>query len=210
MRCTLNEWLSTEKDEGELIVQASSVNGNDDWQPFPIGMSWQIHESRNYLRLMKPRNSLVLCAINKNTDRVRRHTGGRKVYVTTLESHGYTNLSLPAAEYFANLPTYKFVVSPEGNGMDCHRHYEALMAGCIPIIERNPLIELKYRGCPVLYTTDYSEISDAYLEKIYADYLEREWDFSCLFMSYYDEETQNNIKSCGNYWMNRMTGTNWY
>jgi hypothetical protein len=211
MRYTLNEWHSLEKDVSELIVQASSVNGNDDWQPFPIGMSWQVHEARNYLRTVSPRGQMLLCAINKNTDRVRRAIGpNRNIFVSTLESHGYTNLSLPAAQYFAYLPAHKFVVSPEGNGVDCHRHYEALMAGCIPIIERNPLIELKYRGCPVLYTTDYSEICDEYLSKVYADYLEREWDFSCLFLSHYDEDTQNIIKMCGNYWMNRITKANWY
>ena len=213
MRCTLNEWQTTKKDPSELIVQASSINGNDNWQPFPIGMSWQIYNSRNYLDLSLSvnRDKLVLSAINSHTDRLRRPVApNRNTFVSTLGVNGYTNVSLPATEYFSCLPTYKFVVSPEGNGIDCHRHYEALMAGCIPIVERNPLIELKYRGCPVLYTTDYSEISDAYLEKVYADYLVTEWDFSCLFMSYYDEETQNNIKSRGNYWMKRMTGTNWY
>jgi hypothetical protein len=28
---------------------------------------------------------------------------------------------------------YKFVVSPEGNGVDCHRHYECIGLGAIPV-----------------------------------------------------------------------------
>lgn len=39
--------------------------------------------------------------------------------------------------YFNSLSTYKFVISPEG--IDCHRHYEALLARCVPIIEHNSL-----------------------------------------------------------------------
>ena len=39
------------------------------------------------------------------------------------------------------LSKYKFIISPEGNGIDCHRHYEAILCGCIPIIEYNKDIE---------------------------------------------------------------------
>jgi hypothetical protein len=96
------------------------------------------------------------------------------------------------------------VVSPEGNGIDCHRHYEALLAGCIPIVERNPLIEEKYKGCPILYTDDYSEITPAYLNARYEEMKTVVYDFSRLFLDYYSSEQQNEIKNCGNFWTLRL------
>jgi hypothetical protein len=112
--------------------------------------------------------------------------------------------------YFDTLPSYKFVISPEGNGIDCHRHYEALLAGCIPVIERNPVIEEKYKGCPILYTNDYSEITPAYLELKYEEMKTQTYDFSRLFLEFYPSETQAEIKRCGNYWMKQLTGQTVY
>jgi len=209
MYCTLREWQLLEKDRKDLIVQASSVLGDDAWQDFPIGMSWQ------YGKVDAPQfgshENLLLCAVNTHTDSARRPSGlNRIAIVSTLEKNSFQNTVLEAGTYFSSLPTYKFIASPEGNGIDCHRHYEALIAGCIPIVEHNPLVELKYRDCPVLYTTDYSEITPSYLEGIYNEWIDREWDFSRLFLSYYEYETQTTIKQFGNYWMNCLTGSNWY
>jgi hypothetical protein len=108
------------------------------------------------------------------------------------------------------LPNYKFIISPEGNGIDCHRHYESLIAGCIPVIEYNPLIETKYKGCPVLYTRDYREINQEYLNIKYNEMIDQTYDFSKLFLSYYTEEQIKVIKNCGNYWTKKLANKIWY
>ena len=84
------------------------------------------------------------------------------------------------------------------------------MAGCIPIIEDHEGIREKYKGCPVLYTKDYSEITPAYLETVYADMKDKVYDFSALLLSSYSAEDQVQIKANGNYWSHRLTGRNWY
>jgi hypothetical protein len=108
------------------------------------------------------------------------------------------------------LPKYKFVISPEGNGIDCHRHYEALIAGCIPIVESNEHIKEKYKGCPILYTQDYNEITEDYLKKKYEEMIDIKYDFSRLFLPFYKPEVKKIIKDCGNYWINHTTKTKWY
>jgi hypothetical protein len=154
----------------------------------------------------------VLCALTPDTDYNRRTSSGksRRTILSTLASNGISNVHLSPSDYFDSLPSYKFVVSPEGNGIDCHRHYEALIAGCIPILERNPLIEEKYRGCPILYTDDYSEITPAYLESKYEEMKAGVYDFSRLFLAYYPADVQTEIKRCGNYWMEQTTGRRLY
>ena len=39
------------------------------------------------------------------------------------------------ASYLSELATYKWVVSPKGNGVDCHRLWECLYAKCVPLVD---------------------------------------------------------------------------
>jgi hypothetical protein len=177
LRYTLEVWLKSRKPEHRLIVQASTEDGNDGITNSPIGMSWQYVRERGNSVACQIGNhkNLVLCAISSDTDMRRRHQNpvNRKAIIETLGSKGIQNISLDPSKYFASLPTYKFVISPEGNGIDCHRHYEALMAGCIPIVEESELIRKKYGNVPILYTRDYSEINEAYLTKKYEEILKK-------------------------------------
>jgi hypothetical protein len=214
MKFILRDWQNCFKPLDKMIVQASSMDGNDSWQPFPIGMQYPYARMANQLGehlQIGQHEFLVMCAFSDSTDERRRkdiHT--RRNYVVTLQKNNIFNQNMSPEKYFQILPHVKFVISPEGNGIDCHRHYEALMAGCIPIIEHNQLIEEKYKGCPILYTTDYSEITEEYLNKKYEEMIDKEYDFSRLFLNYYTEEEQNNIKLCGNYWLNQNMIPNWY
>jgi hypothetical protein len=53
-----------------------------------------------------------------------------------------------------------FVLSPPGNGYDCHRHFEALVLGAIPIVIKTPfLLKKAYAGLPVLEINDITELT---------------------------------------------------
>jgi hypothetical protein len=210
---TLREWQQKSKDVNNLIVQASVTNGSDSWQPFSIGMQYSYMD--NYHKGDKIQignhDKIVLCCISTSTDMRRRPTGkNRQSIVETLINNNINNISLNASDYFDTLPEYKFVISPEGNGIDCHRHYESLIAGCIPVIEYNYMTEEKYAGCPILYTHDYSEITEEYLLQKYNEMIDETYDFSKLFLSYYNDETQQCIQKCGNYWTYKFTNKFFY
>jgi hypothetical protein len=207
----LVEWQNTYKDPSSLIVQASSMNLDDAWMEFPIGMQYGYHKVKKFGSRLQIGNhaKLVFCGITPSTDSMRRPTGKNRVSILeTLARNGIPNKM--SNTFYEDLPSYKFVVSPEGNGIDCHRHYEALMAGCIPIVERHPLIEAKYAGCPILYTDDYSEITPEYLEQTYEEMKDQVYTFACLHLASYSPETQSRIKECGNFWMKKLTGQIWY
>jgi len=53
---------------------------------------------------------------------------------------------------------YAFVVSPHGNGLDCHRTWESLVLGNIVIVKRSSLDPL-YQGLPVVIVDDWREIT---------------------------------------------------
>lgn len=64
---------------------------------------------------------------------------------------------------------YAFAVSPPGNGLDCHRTWESLLLGNIPIVKRSPLDAL-YDGLPVAIVDDFSEITAEALGRWHKEY----------------------------------------
>jgi hypothetical protein len=208
---TLHEWQHLEKPKHEIIFNCSECEHlNDEWVPFTIGIGYK------YALYNKPlignHESLVLCALHVPTDQARRgHMSvNRAKIVGTLSKNGIMNRYFQPNTYFSALPTYKFVISPEGNGIDCHRHYESIMAGAIPIVEDHPGIREKYAGCPILYTNDYSEITPAYLESVYQQFLTTKWDFSKVKLSTYPPSIKEQIQKNGNFWGLRLNRRKWY
>ena len=195
----------------KLIIQASDTSGKSKnlEHDYPIGYSY------NYLLLSKKERNLIqignhekllLCCFSTDTDWVRRGNMlvNRKIIHNNLLKNGINNLKLKFEDYIINLSKFKFVISPEGNGEDCHRHYEALVSGCIPIIEYNEEILKKYNGLPVLYTKDYSEITPEYLIKMYSVIIKNKFNFSKLFVDYYNIKDREEIKSKGNFWCKKI------
>ena len=214
MKYTLEEWQNLRKNPSTFFVQCSREDGSDGWQPFPIGMSYRFDDVKDEIDRCQlgSHEKLVLCSINDYTDNARR--GGaslnRRSILNTLAGHGIYNQSFSNNDFFYSLPSYKFIISPEGNGIDCHRHYEALMAGCIPIVEKNSLVMEKYKDCPILYTENYSEITEDYLNYVVEEMSSTIYDFSSLFLSTYSELDQKSAKDSGNYWMTRLNKGVWY
>jgi hypothetical protein len=63
---------------------------------------------------------------------------------------------------------YAFVVSPPGEGLDCHRTWEALCLGCIPIMISTPLDDM-FEGLPVLIVKTWSDVTRELLDKTLAE-----------------------------------------
>jgi len=210
---TLFEWQQTPKRQEQILYNCSVVDGSDDWIPFSIGMSWEIGYYRGPLTDIHigPHTHQVLCSIRPHTDKNRRPTGiNREFILQNLEANGIKNIDMPSNSYLRTLPHFQFVISPEGNGIDCHRHYEALMAGCIPIVERNERLLEKYGNCPILFTDDYTDITPEYLKTKYNDMLHKTWDFSRLCLDTFDAATQAQIKFNGNRWSRSLIQREWY
>lgn len=208
---TLAEWQRLDKDPQNMIINASVQDGSDSLTDWPIGMCINyadVPASEEIPLQHGTHEHLVHARFTNTTDKHRRanHPITRVRIAETLQHNGFTvNVNtVPARQYFQELASHKFIISPEGNGIDCHRHYEALMAGSIPIVESNPAIIDKYGpSIPILYTTDYSEITPALLLDTYDQMLRTQYDFSRLMLETYDHGTQERIKSNGRYWLKR-------
>jgi hypothetical protein len=83
-----------------------------------------------------------------------------------------------------------FVVSPHGNGMDCHRTWEALILGCIPIVKKSAIDEL-YEELPVLIINDWNEITKELLEKTIEDFKHKKFNYEKLTLQYWIKRIHN-------------------
>ena len=64
----------------------------------------------------------------------------------------------PRHAVWARHREFAFELSPRGNGIDCHRTWEALILKTIPIVLRSPLDPI-YEGLPVAIVDDWDEIT---------------------------------------------------
>lgn len=97
-------------------------------------------------------------------------------------------LSLPIIEYRAEPYAYvdymydiarsHFVASPSGAGYDCHRHWEAMYMGAIPIIDSTPAMDCIYEDLPVIIIQDWKEVTVDFLRKKYREMQEKEYNYA--------------------------------
>lgn len=95
---------------------------------------------------------------------------------------------LPRTVTWKNMSKYAFVLSPFGNGMDCHRTWEALLCGCIPIIRTSVFREMFY-GLPVLIVEKWSDVTPILLENTITEFKlkheKNEFQYEKLTLAYY-------------------------
>lgn len=68
-------------------------------------------------------------------------------------------------DYLVQMKQYKWVCSPKGNGDDCHRTWEALYMGCIPLVDNIENFREFSKELPIILIDDWSKITIEFLEK---------------------------------------------
>jgi hypothetical protein len=82
---------------------------------------------------------------------------------------------------------YSFVISPSGAGLDCHRTWEALALGCVPIVKRHPLSDL-FDEMPVIIVDDWSEITQSFLKDQKIKLVSMQFDYSKVFLNFWTQK----------------------
>lgn len=84
---------------------------------------------------------------------------------------------------------FAFVICPHGGGLDCHRNWEALCLGCIPIVKTSKIDNL-YKDLPVLIINDWDIIDNNLLNNTINNYKKKfennEFNMEKLKLSYWN------------------------
>jgi len=93
--------------------------------------------------------------------------------------------------YLRNMRNHKFVLSPNGNGIDCHRTWEALYLGVVPIVNRSIMSEAMSKLYPMIVVDDMTKLDIEYLKQYEIEdesYIER------LQFSYWKNKIEQECK----------------
>ena len=131
-----------------------------------------LDQSRRVLETTVPSKELLLINYRPNTDttglrsRIWKRMCHRKhrqncTFVTCIsKDHGVQMANLP--RIYERNRAYPFWLSPRGNGIDCHRTWEALYLDIIPVVW-NSSLNVLYEHLPVLIINDYDELNETFL-----------------------------------------------
>lgn len=170
---------------------------HNDLIPIPLGIkthkepyfepqyesNWFIENVENLKSIKKEKN--IYCNWNI-TNKDRLHIT-EKLNKTGIE---YTfDQNLPFRDYIVNMASHKFVISPSGNGIDCHRTWEALYLGCMPIVIKNKIYN-RWDGVPILQVNDFSDIT----QEILNNFINKEFTLDKLNIEYWTKQFCENLK----------------
>uniref|UniRef100_A0A7S0ZX53 Exostosin GT47 domain-containing protein n=1 Tax=Noctiluca scintillans TaxID=2966 RepID=A0A7S0ZX53_NOCSC len=142
---------------------------------FPVGMSPATSPEASgdfltrYRRGPAEKTRLLFCGginIATKSEPIRNYRGK----VVSSVNHRFNckiEDNLEPENYFGNISTSKFALSPRGGGLNCYRTWEILAVGTIPVIEYHPANDNLYSGLPVVQVTDWNDVTP--------DFLGREW-----------------------------------
>jgi hypothetical protein len=99
----------------------------------------------------------------------------------------YEERKLPREKSWIVQTEYSFVVSPSGNGLDCHRTWEALCLGCIPIVKSSAINHL-FEDLPVLIVNSWSDVTVTKLETVISEFKNKTFNYDKLNLSYWTKK----------------------
>jgi hypothetical protein len=137
-----------------------------------------------YSRKIQIYSNVMLCP-----DRFNDRNTAVSVIPPALLHHQTT--FIPRIETWKNMTNYAFILSPFGNGMDCHRTWEALLCGCIPIVRTSVFREL-FDELPVLIVDKWEDVTPQLLKQtVYEFKLKHQqgaFQYERLHLSYYTNQ----------------------
>jgi hypothetical protein len=130
---------------------------------FPIGQLWKT-AAESVLAVPEPpiRDILLYAVFSPNTH-PDRPLLQKQLRTFPRALHTQRNRWIAPEENWRWLKRSEFVVSPWGAGPDCHRTYEALAAGAIPIVKRHSGLDPIFLGEPVVVVDQWSDLTPALL-----------------------------------------------
>lgn len=98
-----------------------------------------------------------------------------KSYVISSHIEGNLQIHVTNPECYNQWNSFKFVLSPRGAGIDCHRTWEVLATGRIPIVLSSNIDEL-YQDLPIVVVKSWDQINEQFLQEEHEIYLQKTKD----------------------------------
>lgn len=164
---------------------------SDKTLPIPIGLENNYWKRTNILTIKQhfsnSKEKLLYLNFSLNTNPKRS-----KIMNILLQNGFNKNKKLDWGSYIKDLSKHKFCISPEGNGIDCHRTWECLYLGVIPIIEKSDHM-VYFSDLPILFVDSYHIISIEYLNQKYVEFQNKSFNMDKLSLSYWNRKIKGHF-----------------
>jgi len=121
--------------------------------PFPIGLKPMLGGRLDFRNPLPFYRKVFLKNMNRTQEEKRDDLFVGYISVSTNPNRAAipSGPSLDYESYLNAMAQSKYVISPDGDHPDCHRHYEALGLGTIPITQLDPFLYRHLQDEPVIF-----------------------------------------------------------
>lgn len=130
------------------------------------------------------KRKLIYINFTINNDRYNQREKALSIIPKNLT---YTNLNILKRTVTWNTQSiFAFGLSPCGNGVDCHRTWEILCLGSIPIVmDMGEAFNNLFYDLPVLIVKKWEDITEELLNNTLNDFKQREFNYDKLTLNYW-------------------------
>ena len=97
-------------------------------------------------------------------------------------------------QYVQRLQASRFVISPPGNAIEAHRHWESMYMGAVPVMLSQDKLEC-LNGLPILEIDAWESLPRLNLTSIWEDITRSSWHIERLYMSYWKRRIEGEFLS---------------
>jgi len=139
----------------------------------------------------KLENPLIYCNINVYTNYKERESCFNSLVKLNQQNNNsliyfekHVGTLQHRKQFLKQLKNHKFIICPEGNGIDTHRLWETLYMGSIPIVKKTHALR-GMEDLPILFVNEWNEITKELLVQTYNKFQNKEWNYNKLKIDYW-------------------------
>ena len=185
--CQNNDWQHDKVSAIPLGLDFHTLATANHWwgpQQSPLRQNQQLHRIHKQIPAPENRPPIAYATFHFMPD--IRLENDRNNAIAALQDKSFVHFAphhQPREDLWFAHQNFRYIVSPLGQGIDCHRTWEALALGSIPIVRRKP-INTMFRSLPVIEVDSWQELNPEFL---HAQWLlnKNKRDRSPLYLSYW-------------------------
>tara|TARA_R100000234_G_scaffold39845_1_gene23809 strand:+ start:4700 stop:5500 length:801 start_codon:yes stop_codon:yes gene_type:complete len=93
----------------------------------------------------------------------------------------------PFGEYLKDLARCKYTLSPPGAGIDCHRIWESVAVGTVPIVQDCHNISF-HKDMPIMIIDDWGKLTEEYLSNKYDNFTSNKYSSRAIMIDYWSKK----------------------
>ena len=145
----ITKWFCQNKETEHVKLYSLPIGlANSQWVHGNQQMISQIREENNKKEI------LVFKNFNINTNYGERVDCEIKTSSTGIQMHNTQSVE----NYWRSIAKSLFIISPIGNGVDCHRIWESLFLRSVPVVKYHKAFN-QFTHLPILFINDWSEVT---------------------------------------------------